>query len=57
MILKMRTVFVLFLILLVSGCKVKKNMIDNSAIANETSARKVARKHLATYLDKKTVDF
>lgn len=52
----MRTVFVLFLIILVSGCKVKKNMIDDSAIANETSAKKIARKHLATYLDKKTID-
>lgn len=31
-------------------------MIDNSAIASETSVKKIAKKHMATYLDKKTVD-
>lgn len=50
-----RSFFILILATLTVGCKVKKNMIDDSAIAKEMSAKKIARKHLAADLDKKTI--
>ena len=45
----------LFTIVLTS-CKIKKNMIDVDSIAKEISARKVAKKHTAANFDKETVD-
>ncbi|QXP65922.1 DUF4292 domain-containing protein [Polaribacter sp. AHE13PA] len=47
--------FIVFTIVFTS-CKAKKSMIDANVIAEEMSAKKVARKHVAANFDKKTVD-
>ncbi|MCL7761835.1 DUF4292 domain-containing protein [Polaribacter sp. Z014] len=47
--------FVVFTIVFTS-CKTKKNLIDANSVAVEMSAKKVARKHIASNFDKKTVD-
>ena len=52
---RQRGILLLLLVTLITGCKVKKNMIDDAAIAKETSAKKVARKHLAATIDKNTI--
>lgn len=46
----------LLLMIVLTSCKTKKNMIDANAIAKEISAKKVAKKHIAANFDKKTVD-
>lgn len=51
-----RYFFILLLLSIHSSCKVNKNIMDDSAIAKEMSAKKVARKHAATQLNKKTVE-
>ena len=45
----------LFTIVLTS-CKTTKNMIDENAIAEDISARRVAKKHIAANFDRETVD-
>ena len=45
----------LFTIVLTS-CKTTKNMIDVNAVAEEISARKVAKKHIAANFDRETID-
>ena len=47
--------YILFLTIVLTSCKAKKNMIDANAIAKEISARKVAKKHIAANFDKETV--
>lgn len=47
--------FVVFVVVL-TACKTKKSLIDSSVLAEEMSAKKVARKHVAANFDKKTVD-
>lgn len=46
---------VIFTILLTS-CKTTKNMMDVNAIASETSAKKVAKKHVDANFDEKTIN-
>jgi hypothetical protein len=48
--------YILLLMIVLTSCKTKKNMIDANAIAKEISAKKVAKKHIAANFDKKTVD-
>ena len=47
--------FVVFVIVFTS-CKTKKNLMSTNTIAEEMSAKKVARKHIASNFDKKTVE-
>ena len=47
--------FVVFVIVFTS-CKTKKNLMSANTIAEEMSAKKVARKHIASNFDKKTVE-
>ena len=47
--------FAIFLILFAS-CKSKKNLMSANVVAKEMSAKKVARKHIASNFDKKTVE-
>ncbi|NCT10775.1 MAG: DUF4292 domain-containing protein [Flavobacteriia bacterium] len=42
--------------MLFSSCKTTKNMMDANAIASETSAKKVAKKHFDAHFDKKSID-
>ncbi|MDC1465085.1 DUF4292 domain-containing protein [Polaribacter sp.] len=52
----MRYLKYLFVFILVfTACKTKKYAIDNSVIAKEMSAKKVARKHVSTNFNKKTI--
>lgn len=39
-----------------TACKTKKNMIDGNLIAKETSAKKVAKKHVSANFTEKTVE-
>ena len=48
--------YILLFIIVLTSCKAKKNMIDANAIAKETSAKKVAKKHIAANFDRETVD-
>jgi hypothetical protein len=48
--------YILLLMIVLTSCKTKKNMIDANAIAKEISAKKVAKKHIAANFDKKTID-
>ncbi|SDS38376.1 protein of unknown function [Polaribacter sp. KT25b] len=48
--------YMLFLTIVLTSCKAKKNMIDANAIAKDFSAKKVAKKHVAANFDKKTID-
>jgi len=48
--------FILLLMIVLTSCKTKNNMIDANAIAKEISAKKVAKKHIAANFDKKTLD-
>jgi hypothetical protein len=48
--------YMLLLMIVLTSCKTKKNMIDANAIAKEISPKKVAKKHIAANFDKKTVD-
>ena len=48
--------YILLLMIVLTSCKTKKNMIDANVIAKEISAKKVAKKHIAANFDKKTVD-
>jgi hypothetical protein len=48
--------YILLLMIVLTSCKTKRNMIDANAIAKEISAKKVAKKHIAANFDKKTVD-
>ena len=44
------------LVIVFTSCKAKKNLIDSNVVAEGMSAKKVARKHVASNFDKKTVD-
>ncbi len=44
------------LLFFVTSCKTTKSMIDKTAIATETSAKKVAKKHVDAHFDQKTID-
>ena len=48
--------YLLFFSFVFVSCKTKKNMIDANIIAKEMSAKKVARKHVASNFDKKSID-
>ncbi|WP_341220408.1 DUF4292 domain-containing protein [Polaribacter atrinae] len=48
--------YFIILTIVFTSCKAKKSMIDANVIAEEMSAKKVARKHVAANFDKKTVD-
>ena len=48
--------FLLIIAVFLTSCKTKKIMIDANAIAKDMSARKVAKKHMATIFSKNTVD-
>ena len=48
--------YILLLMIVLTSCKTKKNMIDANVIAKEISAKKVAKKHIAANFDKKTID-
>ncbi len=47
--------FAVFVLIFVS-CKTKKNIMSSGSIAKEMSAKKVARKHIASNFNKKTVN-
>ena len=52
----MRYLKYLFVFILVfTACKTKKYALDNSIIAKEMSAKKVARKHVSANFKKKTI--
>ena len=48
--------YLLIIAVFLTSCKTKKIMIDANVIAKDISARKVAKKHMATSFDKNTVD-
>lgn len=48
--------YIVLLSIVLTSCKANKNMMDANAIAKETSAKKVAKKHIAANFDKKTID-
>ena len=48
--------YILVFTLAFTSCKTKKIMIDSNVIAEEMSARKVAKKHIATNFDRKNID-
>lgn len=48
--------YVFFFTFICLSCKTNKNMIDANAIAKNMSARKVAKKHVATNFDQESVD-
>lgn len=48
--------YIVLLSIVLTSCKANKNMMDANAIAKETSAKKVAKKHVAANFDKKTID-
>lgn len=50
------SIYILAFLLVLTGCKAKKNIIDNNAIATNMSARKVGKKHESARFDEKTVD-
>jgi hypothetical protein len=47
---------VVVFIIVFASCKTKKNLMSSNAVAEEMSAKKVARKHIASSFDKKTVE-
>lgn len=51
-----KTIFLLLILTSIVACKTKKNMIDANVIATETSEKKVAKKHAATFFNKKSLD-
>lgn len=48
--------YALVFTIVLTSCKTKKNMIDATVIAEEMSARKVAKKHISANFDRKTID-
>jgi glutamate synthase domain-containing protein 1 len=48
--------YLLVFTIVLTSCKTKKVMIDTKAIPENMSARKVAKKHIASNFDKKTLD-
>lgn len=49
-------IFSVVVTILFTSCKTTKTMMDANAIASETSAKKVAKKHVDANFDKKTID-
>ena len=47
---------IVIFIFVFTSCKSTKSMIEKTAIASETSAKKVAKKHVDAHFDKKTID-
>ncbi len=48
--------YMLLFTIVLTSCKTTKNMINTNAVAEEISARKVAKKHIAANFDRETVD-
>lgn len=47
--------YIAVIVIVFTSCKTKKNLMSTSVVAKEMSAKKVARKHIASGFDKKTV--
>ena len=47
---------ILLVFFVFTACKSKQNLASKTSITKRMSARKVVKKHLATFLDKKTID-
>lgn len=48
--------YILVFVIVFASCKTKKNMMRTSVVAKEMSAKKVARKHIASNFDKQSVN-
>lgn len=51
-----KSIYIVAFLLILTGCKTKKYIIDTNAVATKMSARKVGKKHEGVRFDEKTID-